>query len=49
MTISSPGSSCPRFAGTFTSADLATNGVDSNATNHDALDIVTYGVVLENV
>lgn len=43
-----PGSSGTRFTGTITSANLATNPIDSNLSNVDAGDLVSFAIVIEN-
>lgn len=43
-----PSGSCPRFSGTLHSQDLASDPVNSNISNVDAADIVTFAIVLEN-
>lgn len=47
--FSAPGSSGPRWSGDITSFDLASAPIDSNLSNVDAGDTVTFAVVIENL
>jgi LPXTG-site transpeptidase (sortase) family protein len=47
--FTSPGSSGPRWSGTIDSLDLASAPIDSDLSNVDAGDTVTFAVVIENL
>ncbi|MEI2827892.1 MAG: hypothetical protein V9F04_16960 [Dermatophilaceae bacterium] len=48
--FTAPGdTSCPRFSGTITSTALGTNPINSDLHNVDQFDLVTFGIVVENV
>jgi uncharacterized repeat protein (TIGR01451 family) len=50
VTFNSPGSSCAtRFNGIINSNGLATNPINSNISNVDANDTVTFAIVVENL
>ena len=47
-TFSAPAGSCKRFTGNITSGGLITSPINSNISNVDAGDLVTFAIVLEN-
>ena len=49
VAFTAPGSAGKRFAGTITSANLATKPIASNVNKVQANDLVTFAVVLQNV
>ena len=49
VAFSAPGSGCPRAGGLINSAALDTNPIDSDISNLDAADLVTFAVVVENM
>ena len=48
LLFSDPGSGCPRFTGTISSADLDLEPINSNASGLDSADLVTFAIVAEN-
>jgi fimbrial isopeptide formation D2 family protein/uncharacterized repeat protein (TIGR01451 family) len=48
VSFSAPGTSCPRFSGAITSAALASTPINSDVSNVDANDCVTFAIVVEN-
>jgi conserved repeat domain/conserved repeat domain len=48
VTFLGPGSSCPRFNGTITSTKLNTTPINSDLSNVDANDVVTFAITVEN-
>ncbi len=48
VTFQPPGASCPRFNGTIDSTNLASNPIDSDISNVDANDCITFAIVVEN-
>lgn len=48
VAFTSPGGGCPRFGSTIHSQDLATTPINSDLSDVDAADLVTFALVLEN-
>ncbi|MEZ6143733.1 MAG: SdrD B-like domain-containing protein, partial [Zavarzinella sp.] len=49
VTFNAPGTAGARFAGTINSTNLASNPINSNLSNIDNADLVTFAVVVENI
>jgi uncharacterized repeat protein (TIGR01451 family)/fimbrial isopeptide formation D2 family protein len=48
VAFNAPGTAGARFAGTINSTNLGTSPINSNLTNADAGDLVTFAIVIEN-
>ncbi|NWF67574.1 MAG: DUF11 domain-containing protein, partial [Chloroflexi bacterium] len=48
VTISAPGSTCPRVTGTVNHANYTAGGFNSNLANADVGDLVTFVIIIEN-
>lgn len=48
VAFSAPGGGCPRFASTISSGGLASTPINSNVSNIDAGDVVSFAIVVNN-